>query len=75
MHVFDVWPSLSLYLPTSQLLHAAADEAMLLNVPAAQADTLDPLPVYPASAVQSFKESDAARLAELSGQELHVSDV
>ena len=75
MHVFDVWPSLSLYLPTSQLVHAAAEEAMLLKVPAAQAVTLDPDPVYPASAVQSFGESDAARLAELSGQELHVSDV
>ena len=75
MHVFDVWPSLSLYLPTSQLLHAAAEEAMLLNVPAAQAVTLDPLPVYPASAVQSSSASDEAGLPELSGQEMHVSDV
>jgi hypothetical protein len=71
----DVCAISLLYFPASQLVHPSADEAVLLNVPAAQAVTLDPKPVYPASAVQSFRESDAARLAELSGQELHVSDV
>ena len=63
-----------MYLPASQLVHAAAEEAVSLNVPAAQAVTLDPDPVYPASAMQLFIESDAAGLPELSGQELHVSD-
>ena len=55
-------------------MHAAAEEAVSLNVPAAHAVTLDPDPVYPASPVQSFGESDEVGLAELSGQELHVSD-
>ena len=41
-----------LYLPVSQLVHAAAEEAVVLNVPAAQAVTLDPDPVCPASARQ-----------------------
>ena len=55
-------------------MHALAEAVMLLNVPAAQAVTLNPDPVYPASPVQSFGESDEVGLAELSGQELHVSD-
>ena len=52
----------------SQLVHAAADEAVVLNVPDAQAVTLDPDPVYPASAMQSSSASDAAGLPELVGQ-------
>ena len=53
---------------TSQSLHAAAEEAVLLKVPAAQAATLSPDPVYPASAMQSSSASDAAGLPELVGQ-------
>ena len=59
----------------SQLVHAAAEEVDVLNVPDAQAVTLAPDPVNPASAVQSSSASDAAGLSELSGQELQVSAV
>ena len=75
LQVSDACAAKLLYLPASQLVHAAADEAVTLNVPAAQADTLDPEPVYPASAVQSSSASEAAGLPELSGQEMHESDV
>ena len=58
----------------SQLVHAAAEEAVVLNVPAAQAVTLDPDPVYPASAMQSSSASDAAGLPELVGQAAQASE-
>ena len=45
MHVFDVCAVPDLYLPATHSSHAAADAAMALNVPAAQAATLDPDPV------------------------------
>ena len=58
-----------------QLVHAAAEEVDVLNVPDAQTATLGPDPVNPASAVQSSSASEAAKLPELSGQELQVSAV
>ena len=59
---------LALYFPLSQSVHAAADDAVALNVPATQAVTLEPDPVKPASARQSSLASEAARLPELVGQ-------
>jgi hypothetical protein len=41
----DVCAVLALYLPATQLEHAAAEAAVTLNVPAAHATTLDPDPV------------------------------
>ena len=70
----DVCAVSALYLPASQLVHAAAEMAVLLNVPATQAATVEPSPVYPADALQSFSASDAAALAVLAGQSSHVSD-
>ena len=57
----------ALVLPASQSVHAAADNADALNLPAAQAATLEPEPVKPASALQSPSATDAASLPELSG--------
>ena len=57
-----------LYFPLSQSVHAAADDAAALNVPAAQAVTFEPDPVKPASARQSSSASEAAGLPELVGQ-------
>ena len=51
-----------------QSVHAAADAAVSLYVPEAQADTELPLPVYPASARQSFSSPEDAGLLELDGQ-------
>ena len=41
----DVCAVSALYLPASQLVHAAAEAVVALNVPATQAATLDPDPV------------------------------
>ena len=60
----DVCAVLALYLPATQLVHAAAETAAALNVPAAQAVTVEPSPVYPADALQSFSAPDAAALVE-----------
>jgi hypothetical protein len=67
VHVSDVCSVLALNLPASQSVHAAADNADALNLPAAQAATLEPEPVKPASALQSPLATDAAKLSELSG--------
>ena len=40
-----VCPVVTLYFPLSQSVHAAADDAVALNLPAAQAATLEPVPV------------------------------
>jgi hypothetical protein len=54
----------ALNLPASQSVHAAAEAAVALKVPAAHGITFVPEPVYPASALQSSKALDAAALAE-----------
>ena len=54
-HVSDVCASDALYLPATQAVQSARSLAVSLNVPATQADTLVPLPVYPAFARQSVK--------------------
>jgi hypothetical protein len=41
----DVCAVSALYLPATQLVHAAAEAAVLLKVPATQAATLEPDPV------------------------------
>ena len=51
-----------------QSMHAAADAVISLYVPEVQADTELPLPVYPASARQSFSSPEDARLLLLEGQ-------
>ena len=70
----DVCAVAALNLPITQSVHAAADDATALNLPAAQAATPEPEPVKPASALQSPSATDAAALPELSGQFLHDSD-
>jgi hypothetical protein len=57
-----------LNVPAIQLVHATAEDAVNLNLPAAQAVTVLPLPVKPASAVQSSIPSEASRLLLLEGQ-------
>jgi len=64
---------LALYFPLSQLVHAAADDAVALNLPAAQAATPEPNPVKPAAARQSSSASEAAGLLVLVGQEVQLS--
>ena len=56
-----------------QVVQAAEEPVVALNVPAAQAATLEPNPVYPASALQSPSASDPAGLPELVEHEVHVS--
>ena len=75
MHVSDVCAVSALNLPLTQSVHAAADDVTALNLPAAQAATLEPEPVKPASALQSPSATDAAALPELSGHDVQVSDV
>ena len=53
-----------LKVPATQFVHAAADAAVSLYVPGVHADTEPPLPVYPASARQSFSAFEAAGLDE-----------
>ena len=67
----DVCAVLALYFPLTQSVHAADDDAVALNLPAAQAATLEPDPVYPASALQSSTASDPAGLPEFVGQSEH----
>ena len=55
-------------------MHAAADDAVPLKLPAAHAVTLDPAPVYPASAVQSFSRLDTAGLLLLEGHVEQATD-
>ena len=66
---------LALYFPPTQSLHAAADDAVALNVPAAQAATLEPDPVYPAAATQTVMavEPVAAPVPELVGQAVQAT--
>jgi hypothetical protein len=45
VHVSLVCAVLALNFPLTQSLHAAADDAVALNVPAAQAATFEPSPV------------------------------
>ena len=66
---------LALYLLTPHTVHAAAVAVAALYFPAAHAAMFDPVPVNPASAVQSSTSFDAEGLPELSGQELQVSAV
>jgi hypothetical protein len=56
-------------------VHASAEDAATLNLPAAQAATLDPDPVYPAFATQAAKavEPVAPPVAELEGQPVHAA--
>ena len=49
-------------------MHAIFDAAVSLYVPETHADTELPLPVYPASARQSFSSPEDARLLLLEGQ-------
>ena len=49
----DVCAVAALNLPLTQSVHAAADDATALNLPAAQAATPEPEPVKPATALQS----------------------
>ena len=67
VQVSDVCAVSALYLPLTQSVHAAAEDVTALNLPAAQAATLEPEPVKPASALQSPSATDAALLPELSG--------
>ena len=53
-----------LKVPDEQPVHAAADAAVSLYVPATHADTEIPLPVYPASARLSLSAFEAAGLDE-----------
>ena len=55
-------------MPDEQAVHSAADAAVSLYVPETHADTELPLPVYPASARQSFSAFEAAGLVEWAGQ-------
>ena len=66
--VIAVEPVFALYVPGAQSVHAAADAAVSLYVPEVQADTELPLPVYPASARQSFSSPEDAGLLLLEGQ-------
>ena len=63
-----VEPVFALYVPGTQSVHAAADAAVSLYVPEAHAATVLPLPVYPASARQSFSSPEDAGLLLLEGQ-------
>ena len=63
---------LALNLLTPQPVHCCDDMLVTLNVPATQAATLLPLPVYPALAMQSECVSDAAMLLEFAGQPLQA---
>ena len=62
-------------MPLTQSVHAAAEDATALNLPAPQAAMVEPEPVKPASAMQSPSATDAAALPELSGHDVQVSDV
>ena len=66
--VIVVEPVFTLYVPGTQSVHSAADAAVSLYVPEVHADTELPLPVYPASARQSFSAFEAAGLVEWAGQ-------
>ena len=74
VQVSDVCAVSALNLPATQSVHATAEAATVLNLPAAHAAMLAPSPVYPADALQSFSASDAAAAAVLAGQSSHVSD-
>ena len=57
-----------LKVPVEQAVHTAAAAASSLYVPEVHAATLLPLPVYPASARQSFSSLEDAGLLLLEGQ-------
>ena len=70
------WALVPVFVPVPVLLghavQAAADVGVALNVPAMHADTLLPLPVYPASARQSLTAAECAGLCECAGQAAHA---
>ena len=72
-----VWWRFVFYEVAGQLKQLSALAATALNVPAAQADTLPPLPVYPASAMQSVKATLPVPLPvpELDGQSVQAASL
>ena len=58
-----------------QAVQATVEAGVTLNMPAAQAATLEPAPVCPASAKQSTSASDPDGLLLLGGHPVQVSDV
>ena len=73
--VIAVEPVFALYVPGAQSVHAAADTIAILYFPKAHAVTELPLPVYPASALQSANlvEPVSEPVPEWEGQSVHSS--